>query len=99
MFAHSSRGVGLAHCGNAGGLEDAHSQVCFGPATECLEDNKIWVLHDHSICLVSWEEDVCMTGRRGDSWRLRIQPVTIRCLGGLAGAACAKREEYPRMPG
>jgi len=49
VVAHSSDGVGLDHRGDAGGFESGFGKFGFGAGAICLNNDKIWMVHEHSI--------------------------------------------------
>ena len=49
MFPHSTYGVSLSHCWNAGGFERASSQFRLGTVTERFDDNKVGICHDYQL--------------------------------------------------
>ena len=55
VFTHSSRGVTLDHCLNAGTFERALGQVRLRADKVLLDDDKLGVIHTSSICPNEWE--------------------------------------------
>jgi len=55
VFTHSSRGVTLDHCLNAGTFERALGQVRLRADKVLLDDDKLGVVHTSSICPNEWE--------------------------------------------
>ena len=91
VVAHSSDGVGLDHRGDAGGFKSDLGKFGFRARAVCLNNDKIWVVHEHSISPAG-------AGSLEGKWRLLAgaHPTSYNEMFGLcAGLACVDPSMLP----